>query len=284
MIHINGKKHDLGGGFFVTRILPDRAKRMVGPFTFLDHMGPVTIAPGQNTDVRQHPHIGLSTLTYLFDGRMVHRDSLGYTAQITPGEVNWMVAGKGISHSERAHDSDNNIERKLHGLQFWIALPEGAEDCDPSFRHYDQSLIPKMEYADHSINLIAGSAFGLSSPVKTTSPLVFAEIKAKQNFNLDLTISGFELGIYIIQGSVSNGLQKISANEMLVVETNQPLKVQVETDTHFVIIGGEPLGNRFMWWNLVSSSKEKIEQAKKDWSEGRFPRVPGETEFIPLPS
>lgn len=284
MILLNGKEHDLGGGLFIHRILPDRIKRMVGPFTFLDHMGPLTTAPNQNTDVRPHPHIGLSTLTYLYEGRIVHRDSLGYTAEITPGEVNWMTSGKGISHSERTHPSEQGKARRLHGLQFWIALPDALEDCDPSFQHYNKHDIPTVETSDYRLSLVAGSGFGLQSPVQTTSPLIFADGIAKNDFNFDLQIPGFELAIYVVDGSAQNTSDEISKFHMLIAEKDVPLSVKIKKGTHFVIIGGEPFATpRHMWWNLVSSSKEKIELAKKAWQDQTFPMVPGETEFIPLP-
>lgn len=284
MIHLQGKEHDLGGGLFIHRILPDRTKRMVGPFTFLDHMGPLTTQPNQNTDVRPHPHIGLSTLTYLYQGRIVHRDSLGVTAEITPGEVNWMTAGKGISHSERAHESERGQARSLHGLQFWIALPDHLEDCDPSFQHYQKTQIPKFETQDFNLSLVAGKAFGLESPVHVSSPLIFADANAENDFDFELQIPGFELAIYLVDGYAENGTQEISKFEMLVAEKDQPLSVQIKKGSHFVIIGGAPFTTqRYMWWNLVSSSKEKIELTKKLWESQQFPMVPGETEFIPLP-
>lgn len=294
MILIQGKRHDLGGGFFINRLLPDRTKRMVGPFIFLDHMGPLTIQPNQNTDVRPHPHIGLSTLTYLFEGHMVHRDSLGVIADIAPGEVNWMTAGKGISHSERSLESEQSKVRTMHGLQFWVALPDDSEDCDPSFQHYEKSVIPRFEDADKSICVIAGDAFGLKSPVKTTSPLIFAEIKTKNDFDLNLKIEGFELALYVIKGSAQienqnllepeNKKQIIAEIQMMVYENGGAAHAQIKAGSHVVIIGGKPFPNqKFIWWNLVSSSKEKIEKAKKDWAAGTFPKVPGETEFIPLP-
>ncbi len=284
MIHLHGKEHNLGGGLFIHRILPDRTKRMVGPFTFLDHMGPLTTEPDQNTDVRPHPHIGLSTLTYLYEGRIVHRDSIGVTAEITPGEVNWMTAGKGISHSERAHESERGKARPLHGLQFWIALPDHLEDCDPSFQHYEKNQIPKLETNDCMLSLVAGQAFGLQSPVQTSSPMIFADGIAKNDFTFDLHIPNFELAIYIVEGSAKMDSQEITKFEMLVAEKDQPLSVQIKKGTHFSIIGGEPFTTpRYMWWNLVSSSKEKIEATKKLWETQQFPMVPGETEFIPLP-
>lgn len=284
MIHLKGKQNDLGGGLIIHRILPDRTKRMVGPFTFLDHMGPVTTEANQNTDVRPHPHIGLSTLTYLYQGRMVHRDSLGTTAEITPGAVNWMTAGRGISHSERTPKEERATQRSLHGLQFWVALPDHLEECDPNFQHYTKSQIPFLETDDYSLSLVAGNSFGLQSPVQTTSPLIFADIRAKKDFTFELQIPGFELGAYMILGSASNNEGEIATREMIVAETGQRLSMDIKRGSHFIIVGGEPFSTpRYMWWNLVATSKEKIEEAKKRWQEGTFPMVPGETEFIPLP-
>lgn len=284
MLQIQGKASDLGGGLVIHRILPNRAKRMVGPFTFLDHMGPLTASADQNTDVRPHPHIGLSTLTYLYAGRMLHKDSIGSVAEITPGEVNWMTSGKGISHSERTPDNEKGKERPLHGLQFWIALPDDLEDCEPSFQHYKKSQIPKVEHVQYSISVIVGEAFGKTSPVKTTSPMIFTDIKAKDDCEIKLKIKDFELAAYVLEGSLTFEENQVPKLEMIIADVNQELVLQVKKGTHFVIIGGIPFTTpRFMWWNLVSSSKEKIENAKRLWETRQFPQVPGETEFIPLP-
>jgi redox-sensitive bicupin YhaK (pirin superfamily) len=284
MISIIGKEHDLGGGFKVRRILPQVAKRQVGPFVFLDHMGPVTAAPKQNIDVRPHPHIGLSTLTYLFDGHFAHRDSLGNEQVIEPGEVNWMTAGAGISHSERTPESLRHTARLMHGLQFWVALPDDKEDCEPDFTHYDSKSIPFRESDDHKMSLVAGEGFGLRSPVKTTSPLVFATFQAKRNHQLQLHAPNFELALYMVNGEAESQGTKLSSTGMLVFDQDQPAQVNIKEGSRFVVIGGEPFKTpRHMWWNLVSSSKAKIEATKKRWKEGSFPMVPGETEFIPLP-
>jgi hypothetical protein len=285
MFRFNGKEHDLGGGMIVRRVLPQRLKRKVGPFVFLDHMGPVEIAPEQNTDVRPHPHIGLSTLTYLFSGRLMHRDSLGTVSLIEPGGVNWMTAGRGISHSERAHQSDREHVHPLHGLQFWIALPDEKEDCDPSFQHYHRELIPKNQNKERELAVIAGEGFGLKSPVKVSSPLIFAEVKAHKKFILNLAeFKNFELAIYMVTGTARSQGEELEPLQMMFFEKNQVETIEVDTGAHLVVIGGEPmLTERHMWWNLVSSSLEKIERAKRQWKDGTFPMVPGETEFIPLP-
>lgn len=266
------------------RLLPDRQKRMVGPFCFLDRMGPITIQPNQNTDVRPHPHIGLSTLTYLFEGRMVHRDSLGTTVEIAPGEVNWMTAGNGISHSERAPEHERNIARRLHGLQCWIALPDGQEEIAPSFQHYDKKQIPVHENDERHISLVAGEGFGLKSPVVITSPLIFADIKANKDFSFHFENSSFELAVFLIGGTAKVGDVELVEDQMLVFEKNALPIIFVRQGARLILIGGEPFSTkRFIWWNFVSSSREKIEEAKKRWNKGDFPMVPGETEFIPLP-
>lgn len=314
MIKVEGRKNDLGGGMIVSRILPSRQKRFVGPFCFLDHMGPVLIKPHQSTDVRPHPHIGLSTLTYLFEGRLLHRDSLGSVAEIGPGGVNWMTAGSGISHSERAFAEDQKQERTLHGLQFWIALPDGKEDVPPDFSHYDESVIPKLEKRELTLKLIAGEAFGLKSPVRCSSPLILAEIRAKQNFEFSFEVPGFELALFVVRGSATattpgaktatganheaagvkvtesvteNVTENVTVNsdQILICNQNEALNVRFESGCHAVLFGGESLSTpRLMWWNLVSSSQEKINAAKAAWSSGAFPMVPGEIEFIPLPN
>ncbi|OYZ21020.1 MAG: hypothetical protein B7Y39_10070 [Bdellovibrio sp. 28-41-41] len=284
MIQVIGTEHNLGGGLIVRRILPNRRKRMVGPFTFLDHMGPVTAAPNQNTDVRPHPHIGLSTLTYLFDGKMFHRDSIGSEQLIVPGEVNWMTAGKGISHSERTPSSLKNMSRNLHGLQFWVALPDGKEEIDPHFEHYKQDEIPIVEDDEKRINLVCGEAFGVKSPVRTTSPLIFADVVAKRNHMIKLFSPKFEFAVYMITGDAEVDGEKLSSQSMFAFDQGSSTRLNIKEGSKFVIIGGEPFQtSRHIWWNLVSSSREKIEEAKQSWKDGTFPMVPGETEFIPLP-
>jgi redox-sensitive bicupin YhaK (pirin superfamily) len=284
MIQFIGKEHDLGGGFKVRRVLPNQRKRMVGPFAFLDHMGPFTAAADQNTDVRPHPHIGLSTLTYLFDGQINHRDSLGSEQIIAPGEVNWMTAGNGISHSERTPESLKNTARKLHGLQFWVALPDGKEEIDPSFIHYEKKDIPHIEDDHKNIHLVCGEAFGVKSPVKTTSPLFFANVNSKKNHTIQLHSPNFEYAVYMIDGKGDVDGEVLNSQSMFTFDQNQMPKLNITEGSKYILIGGEPLQTpRHIWWNLVSSSKEKIEAAKKSWKEQTFPMVPGETEFIPLP-
>lgn len=281
---LTGKEHDLGGGFLVRRLIPQVQRRMVGPFVFFDHMGPILEKAGQNTDVRPHPHIGLSTLTYLFEGRVIHRDSVGSISEINPGDVNWMTAGSGISHSERSHPEDKNKDRTAHGLQFWVALPDGLEEIEPSFQHYNQSLIPKKNVDGIEITLIAGSGFGLESPVKTTSSLILASIKTHKDSILNLNFSDFDLAVYVIKGEIQAGSEQILPYQALILEKPRDFKLKITQSTKFIVFGGLPfVTKRHVWWNLVSSSKEKIEEAKTKWLNGTFPMVPGETEFIPLP-
>jgi redox-sensitive bicupin YhaK (pirin superfamily) len=284
MIQLHGMVHDLGGGLKVRRLLPQRAKRMVGPFAFLDHMGPVTAAPEQNTDVRPHPHIGLSTLTYLFEGRIHHRDSLGSSQLIEPGEVNWMTAGRGISHSERTPESLRGKTRPLHGLQFWVALPDGKEEIDPAFFHYSGKDIPLVEDDQKRIHLVCGEAFGVKSPVATTSPMVFASIESKRHHGLELGSQKFEFAVYVVEGECEIDGVQFPATSMLHFDQGESGLLHFKEGSRFVLIGGEPFATkRHVWWNLVSSSREKIEETKRRWKEGTFPMVPGETEFIPLP-
>lgn len=288
---IAGRVHDLGGGLKVRRLLPDVSQQMVGPFIFLDHIGPFESTPDQNTDVRPHPHIGLSTLTYLFEGRIVHRDSLGEVATIEPGQVNWMTAGRGISHSERAHEGDRGRARRLHGLQFWVALADGQEQVPPSFQHY--TTVPRFSDQGLSVTLVAGSVFGQTSPVVTSSPLLFAEFKSLGDGPAPLHFSdqdlpgGFESAVYVISGSVRVGTKdglEVSELSFAYFEPGELKQLQVSRDTHFILIAGEPFKTeRHIWWNLVSSSKERIELAKSAWRERTFPMVPGETERIEVP-
>jgi len=268
----------------VHRILPERRKRLLGPFCFLDHMGPVTAKADQDTDVRPHPHIGLSTLTYLFSGRAIHRDSIGSEALITPGDVNWMTAGKGVSHSERAHPDDRSAPRVLEGLQFWVALPDGQEDIAPDFQHYASADIPSTDDRQAKMTVVAGSAFGLTSPVKTSSPLVLVVIEAKQDFALQFSAPGFELGLYVARGQAEQEGELLNVNQMLVFEDGIVPPVMVSAGSRLVLFGGQPFATpRFIWWNLVSSSRDRIEEAKQAWKAGTFPMVPGDTEFVPLP-
>ena len=268
-------------GLTVGRILPYVRRRMVGPFIFFDVMGPAVLEPGQGMDVRPHPHIGLATVTYLFDGEIVHRDSLGCTQPIRPGEINWMTAGRGIAHSERMSEVVRAQGSRLHGIQLWVALPEEHEERAPSFDHYDAEVIPDFEVDGARVRLLAGSAFGQTSPVVTYSPLVYAEMWVEAGNAIPLT-NDEELALYLVSGSVLADGVRYDANRMLVLDS--PTRLEAATASHVMLLGGAPLGKRHIWWNFVSSSRERIELAKRDWLEGRFAKVVGdEIEFVPLP-
>lgn len=271
-------------GITVRRILPWAKKRTVGPFIFLDHMGPAHFHPPyDHMDVSPHPHIGLSTLTYLLEGEILHRDSLGVVQKILPGEVNWMTAGKGISHSERETDEARKLERTIHGLQFWVALPKEKEDMDPTFHHYDGNQIPKVESEDSLVDIVAGTTFGKTSPLIAHSPMKFIVVKAKRNAKITIPSDGHELAIYIVKGSVTLE-ETYHETQMIVLNEGSDIELTHSEDAVFAVLGGEPLPEkRFIWWNLVSSSEEKIEAAKKAWREGTFPGVPGDDDRIPLP-
>lgn len=272
-------------GITVRRVLPWAKKRMVGPFIFLDHMGPAHLHPPEDhMDVRPHPHIGLSTLTYLFEGALVHRDSLGVVQTIIPGEVNWMTAGKGISHSERESKEARTMDRTIHGLQFWVALPKDKEDMDPSFEHHGENDIPKHDTGNAVIDIVAGDALGKSSPLTAHSPMLFLLSKTYASGKLALPANGFELAVYVVKGSVKIEGEEYGETKMIVFENASDIELEHSSDAVFAILGGEAFPEkRYIWWNLVSSSEEKIATARKSWDEGTFPAVPGDPEKIPSP-
>jgi redox-sensitive bicupin YhaK (pirin superfamily) len=265
-------------GFTVGRVLPSARRRMVGPFIFLDHMGPAELMPGGGMDVRPHPHINLATVTYLFEGEIVHRDSLGYVQPIRPGEINWMTAGRGIAHSERTAPELRATGSRLHGVQLWVALPQAHEEDEPSFDHYEAEVIPSRG----NVRVLAGSGYGLTSPVRTFSPLIYAEITLEEGETLEFPDEHPELSALIVSGA----LDDIGAGRMLIFDRPEAPLLRAQHRTHLMLLGGAPLdGKRHIWWNFVSSSKERIEQAKRDWKEGRFAKIPGDdVEFVPLPS
>ena len=282
---VPGMTHDLGGGFVVRRLLPFRKKRMVGPFTFFDHMGPAEFAPSRETDIRPHPHIGLSTLTYLYEGRMVHRDTLGNVQTIVPGEVNWMTAGRGIAHSERAHADDYGKPTRMQGLQFWVALPDDAEDEEPSFQHLPESALPVITGDRYRATVVAGSAWGKTSPLRVSSPSIFIDVRAEAGAAVSFTAerATFEIALYVLRGRVSYFGHPIEAGQLVVLKDSTGLRFEASEDTHFVVIGGEPFTTpRLIWWNFVASTKEKIQAAQAAWKEDRFGQIAGETERIPL--
>ncbi|NVK18356.1 MAG: pirin family protein [Methylocystaceae bacterium] len=283
IVEIKPKKSDIGN-FDVQRFLPSAQKRSVGPFIFFDEMGPTVLQVGQGMDVAPHPHIGLSTLTWLIEGEIVHRDSLGYTQTIRPGEVNWMTAGRGIVHSERSDTDDRNSARPLYGLQIWLALPSDKQEIAPSFQHVKAHELPKVTHDRAEATIIAGHAFGQTSPVLVHSPTVYLDVKIKIGGNFQLASEYEEQAIYILKGQGTVCNHSFQKGEFLVLPTHD-VEITAETDLHFLVLGGKALQTRrHMWWNFVSTSKERIEQAKLDWSEGRFDPVPGERERIELPS
>jgi redox-sensitive bicupin YhaK (pirin superfamily) len=250
---------------------------------FLDEMGPVTMPPGRGLDVRPHPHIGLATLTYLFEGEILHQDSLGVRQPIRPGDANWMIAGRGIVHSERTPQPLRAKGHSVWGLQSWLALPQHEEERAPSFRHHPAAELPQTAGAGVQLRLIAGTAFGLRSPVKTLSATFYADAQLEQGAELTLTAEHEERGAYILEGSVHVDGRRFERGRLLVFAQAMELVLQAETRSRVILLGGQPLGRRHVWWNFVSSSRERIEQAKEDWRAGRFGAVPGDPEVIPLP-
>ena len=275
---------DLGGGFQVRRLLPAAAQQAVGPFIFFDHFGPVTVQPDDQHDVRPHPHIGLATLTYLFDGAIMHRDNLGYVQRIEPGAINWMTAGNGIVHSERRPDDLAGKSYVNHGLQLWLALPQDQEEVDASFVHTPADAIPQTTVDGATVRVLVGSAFGQQSPVATLSPTLYLDVQLPANATWTLPMLAEQQAVYAVQGELTVAGEAIPANTMAALKAEVTFTSGAEP-ARFVVIGGAPLGRRFMWWNFVSSSKEKIDAASAGWEkgEGSFKQVPGEVERIPLP-
>lgn len=282
-IVIESRAKDLAG-MPIERVLPWAKKRMVGPFIFLDHMGPAHFDEFHNMTVNAHPHIGLSTLTYLFQGRIHHKDSLGSSIVIIPGEVNWMTAGRGISHSEKTPKEDIGKPSDLHGLQFWVALPDHLEDCPPSFFNFKKNEIPNIKNSQCDIDVVVGEYQGQRSPVKSFSPMIFLNIKTNQDFVFEYQNKEFEYALYLIEGSLEVEGASYSNHEMVVFKKGPPISVKISKGTHCVFIGGEAFPNpKFIWWNFVSSSKEKMTKAKESWNAGNFPQVPEEVERIMAP-
>ncbi len=280
---IPAREKDLGG-FHVRRLLPFAKRRMVGPWIFFDHMGPAVFQPGIGINVRPHPHINLATVTYLFEGNILHRDSLGTRSVIAPGDINLMVAGKGIVHSEREEDEALVRKRNLDGLQLWLALPEADEEIDPAFYHYPSEVIPGIDDNGARVRVMMGDAYGLTSPVKTYARTLYVEVHLKAGHVLEAPDTAEERALYVCDGEVTIDRLRIPAHTMVVLTPGAEVKMQAGEDAHFVIIGGEPLSERHLYWNFVSSDPARIERAKDDWKAQRFARVPGDdVEFIPLP-
>jgi redox-sensitive bicupin YhaK (pirin superfamily) len=281
---ITGRRRDLGG-FEVARVLPAPTHRAVGPFVFFDHMGPIVLAPGHGMDVRPHPHIGLATVTHLFDGGILHRDSLGSHEVITPGAINWMTAGRGIVHSERTPADLRLHGSRQHGLQLWIALPASHEDVAPSFHHHEAGALPITGDEGVRLRILAGSAFGATSPVAVLSPLFYVEASLDEGARLQVPEEYEERAAYVVEGSVRCGTESFAPGHMLVFAPGANPELVAEAPSRVMLLGGARLdAPRQLWWNFVSTSTERIEKAKADWREGRFGRVPGdEDERIPLP-
>ena len=282
---IDQRRHDLGGGFAVGRVLPHAKRRMIGPFIFFDHIGPIDVrAPGSTgrVDVRPHPHIGLSTVSYLFAGEIMHRDSLGYEQAIRPAEVNWMTAGRGITHSERLEQARARGDR-IHGIQAWVALPAGMEEIAPSFSHHSGSDLPQWSEAGVNGRLIAGSAYGLTAGAQTHSPLFYAHLDMAPGATAEVPGGHKERALYIATGAVELDGVRYEAGKMLVLGPIAS-RVRAAEQSTVMVLGGEPVGERFVYWNFVSSSKDRLAQAAADWKAGRM-KLPDadDAEFIPLP-
>lgn len=280
---VKPRERDLGS-FPVRRLLPAAAARSVGPFVFVDHMGPLALAPGEGVDVRPHPHIGLATVTWLWEGALVHRDSLGVVQTIEPGAVNWMTAGRGIVHSERSPPDDRARGPKLHGMQTWVALPREHEDAEPSFAHVAAQDLPEFARDDASIIVIAGHAFGARAPTPTFGDMLNAGATFASAGSLALPADHEERSVYPVDANLAIDGEPLPMHHLGVIEPGRAVTIEARGPARAMLIGGAALdGERFLWWNFVATSRERIERAKEDWREGRFAMVPGETEFIPLP-
>lgn len=283
---LGAQAKDLGGGFVVRRLLPAAQRQAVGPFVFFDHFGPVTVTPSDDHDVRPHPHIGLATLTYLFDGVILHRDNLGYTQRIEPGAINWMTAGSGIVHSERKPEDARNSTYVNHGLQLWLALPQAAQEQPASFTHTPADAIPEVRDGDALVRVLVGQALGAQSPVATLSPTLYLDVQLPAGGQWTLPMLAEEQAVYAVNGEIQVNGQALAPHTMALL-TDPAVLTAGPQGARLVVIGGQPLGRRLIWWNFVSTSKARIEQAAQAWSAGDatqgMGQVPGETERIPLP-
>lgn len=280
---INARPRDIGG-FEVARALPYAKRRTVGPFIFFDRMGPAEFGPGEGIDVRPHPHIGLATVTYLFDGEIMHRDDLGYEQPIRPGDVNWMTAGRGIVYSERTRAEVRDSHSTMFGIQSWVALPKDQEEADPAFFYHPANTLPAISRDGVEMRLIAGTAYGETSPVATASPMFYVDVRMDTGTSLEVTDEHEERAVYVVEGAIAIDGETHGENEMLILAPNADVTVTAQEVSRIMLLGGAPIdGERHIWWNFVSSSKERIDQAKADWKEGRFGKIEGDDEFIPLP-
>jgi redox-sensitive bicupin YhaK (pirin superfamily) len=282
---VDARPRDLGG-FAVRRVLPAVARRLVGPFIFYDHMGPALLPVGSGMDVRPHPHVGLATVTYLFDGEIDHRDSLGTFQTIRPGDVNWMLAGRGIAHSERSSPASRASGVKIHGIQSWVAVPLDHEEDEPRFEHHPSSTIPKVVYSGAELDVIAGTAYGQRSPVSVVSPTLYVHALLEAGASVPLDEEHEERAAYVVTGALQTCGQRFEPGTMVVFRPGANVSLETDEPARLMLLGGKKLeGERHVWWNFVSSSQERIQRAKDDWANRRFGNIPGdEIEFIPLPT
>ena len=281
-LQLTGQNKDLGGGFIVRRLLPHAQRQAVGPFVFFDHFGPFTVEPGSNHDVRPHPHIGLATVTYLFEGAILHRDSLGSEQLIAPGAINWMTAGRGIVHSERGPADLKNVAYVNHGIQLWAALPADFEEVAPEFEHTPAAAIPELTVGDADVRVLIGTAWGLTSPVKTYASTLYLDIRLPAGGAVDLPALAVEVGVYAIDNGWLLDGKAVAAHTLVLLPG--AARITAPEGARLLVVGGDPLdGHRWVWWNFVSSRKERIQQAADDWNAQTMGQVPGEVELIPLP-
>jgi redox-sensitive bicupin YhaK (pirin superfamily) len=285
MRDLHGKARELGDGFKVARVLPQMSQRTVGPFVFFDYFGPVEFAPGKGIDVRPHPHVGLATITYLFDGSQIHRDTLGSVQEILPGDVNWMTAGRGIAHSERTGADVRARGHRMHGIQSWVGLPAANEEDPPSFQHVAKGDLPVRERGDATLRVVAGKAYGLTSPVKVPMEIFYVDAQISAGATVTLPDDYAERGAMVVGGSVSSGGNDYGDGAMIVFDKGERAPITAKDDARVMLLGGAPLdGERHVWWNFVSSSRERIERAKAEWKSFAYGKIPGDDiEFIPLP-
>jgi redox-sensitive bicupin YhaK (pirin superfamily) len=281
---VDARQRDLGG-FVVRRVLPAEGRQMVGPFIFFDHLGPTQFESGHGIDVRPHPHIALATVTYLFCGSLEHRDSLGNVREIRPGDVNWMTAGHGIAHSERTPHLARAAGGKIHGIQSWVALPDGYEDDEPSFTHYPASVIPQRLLDRVTLSVVAGEVLGLRSPIVTTWPTLYVHAQFAPGAALEMPAEHDERAVYVVEGEIDIDGDKIVAGQLAALAPGMKILLRAKGEARAMLLGGNRFPTpRHIWWNFVASSQDRIERAKRRWAKREFPPVPGETEFIPLPS
>jgi redox-sensitive bicupin YhaK (pirin superfamily) len=275
---------DLGGGFMIRRLLPAASRPAVGPFVFMDHFGPIIRRPEDNFDVRPHPHIGLATVTYLYEGAMMHRDSLGSVQRIEPGAINWMTAGRGIVHSERCPEDLRGVAGPLHGLQLWVGLPLADEEREPAFEHTAAAALPELARDGLRLRILVGTGWDRQSPVTTSSPTLFVDASAEPDAVLELPASPMERALYPLAQPIEVDGSAVDANQLVVLAPGEPARVRFPEGGRIALVGGAPMdGRRHIWWNFVSSNRARIEAAKSAWTWQRMGAIPGETEFIPLP-